>query len=110
MTKNEAIDILYTQLTVLQCKGESDRHTNDAIDAIRMAIESLGTNVAYICDEDACVECGQEFSVDCIFMCAESRFQAQISVNSKARKLIFVTTLLVVACAIQSMSVASIFT
>ena len=65
MTKDEAIDILYTQLTGLQCTGESDRHTNDVIDAIRMAIESLGTNVAYICDEDACVECGQEFIRDC---------------------------------------------
>lgn len=65
MTKNEAIDILYTQLTVLQCTGESDRHANDVIDAIRMAIESLGTNVAYICDEDACAECGQEFIRDC---------------------------------------------
>ena len=65
MTKNEAIDILYTQLTVLQCTGESDRHTSYAIDAILMAIESLKTNVAYICDGDACFECGQECARDC---------------------------------------------
>ena len=65
MTKNEAIDILYTQLTGLQCTGESDRHTNDMITALEMAIESLKTNVAYICDEAACVECGQEFIRDC---------------------------------------------
>ena len=65
MTKSEAIDILYTELTVLQSMSGSDRHTNDMIDAISIAIESLGTNVAYICDEDACVECGQEFIRDC---------------------------------------------
>lgn len=62
MTKNEAIDILY-----LQCMSGSDRYTNDVIDAIRMAIESLGTNVAYICDKAACVECGQEFIRDCYY-------------------------------------------
>ncbi len=49
------------------------------------------------------------FPSHCIYMCAEPRFQAQISVDTKTRKLIFVTTLLVVACAIQSMSVASTF-
>ena len=60
MTKNEAIDILCAQVTVLQCTGESDRNTNDMIAALEMAIESLKTSVAYICDEAACVECGQE--------------------------------------------------
>ena len=61
MTKNEAIDILYTELVNLHNTRSSDRHTNDMIAALEMAIESLKTNVAYICDEAACVECGQEF-------------------------------------------------
>lgn len=65
MTKAEAIDILYTKLTVLQCESDPDCHTYDLITALEMAVESLGTNVAYICDEDACVECGQEFIRDC---------------------------------------------
>ena len=65
MTKNEAIDILYTELVNLHDTRSSDKNTNDMIAALEMAIESLKTNVAYICDGDACFECGQEFVRDC---------------------------------------------
>ena len=59
MTKNEAIDILCTELVNLHNTRSSDKHTTDMIAALEMAIESLKTNVAYICDEAVCVECGQ---------------------------------------------------
>lgn len=65
MTKTEAIDILYTELVNLHNTRSSDRHTNDMIDAIGMAIDSLGTDAAYICDGDACVECAQVCIRDC---------------------------------------------
>ena len=65
MTKNKAVDILYTELVNLHSTRSSDKNTNDMIAALEIAIESLGTNVAYICDEAACAECGQEFIRDC---------------------------------------------
>lgn len=65
MTKAEAIDIIKLILNHLYSERDQDYHTYDLITALEMAVESLGTNVAYICDRDACVECGQEFIRDC---------------------------------------------
>lgn len=65
MTKSKAIDILNLNLTHLYSERKPDCHTYDLIAALEMAVESLKTEVAYIYDEDACVECGQEFIRDC---------------------------------------------